>query len=124
MPEESIMHIERQSSSTPETQNLIVLKIRGNLAPAGDSESIDLGSLYGPDIRGRTVVLDLREADYLASSGVNWILTQRKEFEDAGGRLAICASEGMVLDVLRLMRLDKLMPIAGSPDAIARTGAA
>jgi anti-anti-sigma factor len=114
------MHIERQLTSTPETRDLIVIKIRGNVAPPGDTESIDLGSLYGPEIRGRTVVLDLREADYLASSGVNWILTQRKEFEEAGGRLAVCAGEGMVLDVLRLMRLDRLMPIAGSPDAIAR----
>ena len=117
------MHIERQLDPAGATAGLIVLKLRGKIAPA-DEDSIDLGSLYGPEVFGRTVALDLREADFLASSGVNWILAQRKSFENAGGKLAICCGEGMVLDVLRLMRLDRVLPIAPSPEALAHHGAA
>lgn len=97
--------------------DLIVLKLRGRISPL-ESDAIDLGSLYGPEVFGRTVAFDLREADFLGSSGMNWLLTQRREFVEAGGRMAICCTEGSVLDVLRLMRLDRLIPIADSPDSI------
>ena len=100
------------------SDSLIVLKLRGRIAPIDSSDAIDLGSLYGPEVFGRTVAFDLREADFLGSSGVNWLLTQRKEFVEAGGRMAICCTEGSVLDVLRMMRLDRLIPIADSPEKI------
>lgn len=98
--------------------DVIVLKLRGRIAPLDASDAINLGSLYGPEVFGRTVAFDLREADFLGSSGVNWLLTQRKEFVDAGGRMAICCTEGSVLNVLRMMRLDRLIPIADSPETI------
>jgi anti-anti-sigma factor len=98
--------------------DLIILKFRGRISPLETSDAVDLGSLYGPEVFGRTVAFDLREADFLGSSGVNWLLTQRREFVEAGGRMAICCGEGSVLDVLRMMRLDRLIPIADCPESI------
>lgn len=102
----------------PQNGNWIVLKLCGRIAPLDAAEEVDLRSLCGPDIFSRMVVLDLRQADFLGSSGVNWILAQRKAFVDAGGRMAICCTEGSVQDVLRLMRLDRLIPLADSPATI------
>jgi anti-anti-sigma factor len=70
-----------------------------------------LSELLGPDGCGRIVRLDLSEADYLDSSGVGWLLACHRRLKQAGGRLLIERPPPIVANVLRVLKLEKVLEL-------------
>jgi anti-sigma B factor antagonist len=71
-----------------------------------------MGTLLGEGGYGRRVALGLAETTFLDSSGMGWLLLCNKRFREADGRLVIHSVPPVVLDVIKVMRLDLVLKIA------------
>lgn len=67
--------------------------------------------LLGPNGYARQVRLDLSNTEYLDSSGVGWLLTCHKRMRQAGGHLTLQAPHPIVANVLRVLKLEKVLTI-------------
>jgi anti-anti-sigma factor len=70
-----------------------------------------LVELLGPAAYSRLVKLDLSETSYMDSSGVGWLLTCHKRMRQAGGKLTLQAPHPVVANVLRVLKLEKVLEI-------------
>lgn len=66
--------------------------------------------------RARPAIVDLSEIEFLASRGIGLLVTSAKSLMKAGHRLALLNPKEMVESVLKISRLDKIMPIAHDLD--------
>jgi anti-anti-sigma factor len=78
-------------------------------ALAGNPEP--MGPLLGEGGYGRRVALGLADATFLDSCGVGWLLLCNKRIREAAGRLVIHSVPPMILDVIKVMRLDQVLKI-------------
>ncbi len=58
------------------------------------------------------VVLDLLKVDYLSSSGVAILVGLKRRIETRGGKLVLLHVQTVVLDLLRVMKLDRYFSFA------------
>jgi anti-anti-sigma factor len=79
-----------------------------------------LESLPGPEVFARKLLLNLEETDYVASSGVGWLIGCHKRFQQAGGKFVVHSIPPTVRQVLRVLRIDSLLTV-GASEAEART---
>jgi anti-anti-sigma factor len=77
--------------------------------PAGNEP---LALLLGPGGYARKVVLGLEKVPHIDSVGVGWLVRCHKHFQDAGGRLVLCAPRDAVRQVFDLLNLASLLHIA------------
>jgi anti-anti-sigma factor len=95
--------------------DVAVLKIRGRVTQRQLSNSPDaLADLLGPDVYVRKVLLDMRDAEFLDSSGISWLLISHKRFREKGGRLVLFAVPPMVMNVLKILRMQLVFDLAGT----------
>ncbi len=57
------------------------------------------------------LVLDLAEVDFVSSAGLRVILSAAKRARAAGGRLALCAIQPAVLEILEISGFNTLLSI-------------
>src|SRR5262245_16176591 len=82
-----------------------------------------LAELLGPSVYGRNVTLDLRDTMYLDSSGVGWLLACHKRMREAGGKLTLENTPSIVANLLRLLKLSRLLGIdPPAPDESFQAG--
>ena len=88
----------------------VVLQPGGRLdmASYADFERVVLAAL---DAGTPWIVLDFSEVFYLGTLAVRVVMTAVKRLRGAGGRLAICAMQGPVADVLEISGLTPLLEI-------------
>ena len=79
-----------------------------------------LMELLGQLAYTRHVFLDLSSADHLDSSGVGWLLTCHKRFREGGGTLTLRDPSPLVINVLRILKLETVLAI--EPSIFAATG--
>jgi anti-anti-sigma factor len=66
------------------------------------------------------IALDLGRVDYLSSSGVAILVGLKRRVDARHGKLVVFAVQPVVLDLLRIMRLDQYFSIvADEPQALA-----
>ena len=80
--------------------------------------------LLGPGAYARQVRLDLRETTYMDSSGVGWLLLCHKRMRQAGGKLVLVDPHPVVANVLRILKLDRVLAIENSTPAAPHEGGA
>ncbi len=66
-------------------------------------------------------VIDLGSIQYMASSDIGLLLTLKRRIDTRKGKVALVNVDPFILDVLRMMRIDKLFTI--SPDMTAAVAA-
>ena len=71
-----------------------------------------LRALLGPFIFSRKVLLNLERAMSIDSSGISWLLACHKQFVEGKGRLVLHSVPPLVLQVLEMVRLPTLIPVA------------
>ena len=71
-----------------------------------------LAALVGENGFAQTVLLDLSRTLYIDSAGISWLLVCHRQFRDAGGALIFHSLTPMVLQMIRLMRLDRVFQLA------------
>jgi anti-anti-sigma factor len=103
-----------------EPDNLIRLKCEGHVtSPHLSAEGDPLGALLGPHCSSRKVLLNMEQVRSIDTGGVCWLMSLDKKFRQDGGRLVLYSVPGVVLDVLNILRLVPLLPIAAD-EAAAR----
>jgi anti-anti-sigma factor len=79
-----------------------------------------LEALLGPDAFRRRVLFNLELTPHIDSSGVGWLLGCHKRCLQSGGKLVLYSVPPMVLQILRVLRIDSLLLIAANePEARA-----
>jgi anti-anti-sigma factor len=76
-----------------------------------------LAALLGADWSSRHILLDMTEAAYIDSCAVGWLIECQRELETGGGRMALFGLQPRVQRLLRILRLDAVLPLAGSEPA-------
>ena len=76
-----------------------------------------IAALLGPDTYSRKVLLSLERSDHVDSLGVRWLLSCHKRFREAGGLLIIHSVPPLIMQVLKVMRLDRVFNLADSETA-------
>jgi anti-anti-sigma factor len=66
--------------------------------------------------RTRPAIVDLSEIEFMASRGIGMLITSGKRLMKAGHKLVLLNPREMVESVLKLSKIDKVLPIAHSLD--------
>jgi anti-anti-sigma factor len=105
-------------------EKLVRLGCDGTVMPLPVTADADaLEPLLGPDGFRRTLLLDLARADYLGSTGINWLIGVHERCRADGGRLVLHSLSPWLREVAELVRLPKLLCIAedeAAANALAR----
>jgi anti-anti-sigma factor len=95
----------------------VAVALKGRITHA----TLDIGNdplaVHNPDIYKRRVLFDLSGVDYVDSSGVSWLLTCHKRCREAGGKLVLHSITPLVMQVIRVLKLDQVFCIADSARA-------
>jgi hypothetical protein len=93
--------------------DLVRLETAGKLSRDGWTLGRDpLGDLFGPSIYSRQVLLNLDHSHYLDSTGVEWLLSSHLRFRAAGGKLIVRCFNPVLLQILKVMRMDLVLNLA------------
>ena len=75
------------------------------------TRSEPLDEFLGPDGYARRVLLNFAQIKQLDTSGVSWLITCHKRFLEKGGMLILHSIPPFVNQIIRLLRLDRLLHI-------------
>lgn len=96
-----------------EADGVRIVRVIGSLNQKGVTE---VGPSFAAATRGGgKVVVDLAAVDTIATTGITLLLVAHRELQQAGGRLVIAGTRGLVRDVLLRCRLDKVLNFAPTP---------
>lgn len=88
------------------------------LAPRGDARDSagSFESLVGEAVFARKVLLGLSKCHYIDSMCIEWLLRNHRRFRENGGMLVLHSATPLVLQVLKLMRMELVLYLAASED--------
>ena len=98
--------------------NVLCLDVSGRIRMAAPGDQTDaFGDLLNEKGFARNVVLSFENADYIDSGGVSWLVISHKRFNEAGGKLVIHSASVVVQEVLKVMRLDRVLNLVDDETA-------
>jgi anti-anti-sigma factor len=77
--------------------------------PAGADNPLQ--SLLGSSWSRRKILLDLKRADYFDSCALGWLLNCHRELSQNGGMMLLHSAQPKVIQFLRLLKLETILPI-------------
>jgi stage II sporulation protein AA (anti-sigma F factor antagonist) len=109
---------------TSDDGNVLRLKLSGHVTQNDLAAPNDLmDEAVGVDGYARGVVLDMGEVSFIDSSGISWLLIRHKRFREAGGKLILHSIPPLVLDVLKVLRMDLVFNLTETEsDALTALG--
>jgi anti-anti-sigma factor len=110
----------------PNDGEVLRIEIVGNVTrdawPAGRDL---LAEHCGEGIYAHLVILSLKQSLYVDSSGVDWLINCHRRFQKGGGRLVLHSLAPASQQLLKMMRLDRVLeiePTEAGAAARARSG--
>jgi anti-anti-sigma factor len=76
-----------------------------------------LESVLGASWSNNRVILDLDRTNYIDSSAIGWLIDTSKRFKQAGGALAVHSVRPAVRQVLELLKVERIVPLAHTESA-------
>jgi anti-sigma B factor antagonist len=94
--------------------DITVMELKGKLALGRESQRIEaLVEEYAQ--RGiLRVILDMSGVEYIDSAGIGVVALSSGRIKDAGGKLAVVAPEGRVLQLLRLTQMNTIVKVCAT----------
>ncbi len=77
-----------------------------------NSKEDPLCELFGENTYARKVLLNLQETEHIDSSGISWLLCCHRRFQEAGGQLILYAVPPIVMNTIKILRLQLILQIA------------
>ena len=77
-----------------------------------DPDNDPLEAVLGERGYFRHTLFDMTHADYIDSSGLAMLLVWHKRFLEAGGKLVLHSTPSLVMDAIRILRLDQVLLLA------------
>lgn len=102
-----------------EKEGLVKLAASGsitaeNFDPTGKNP---LERLLGENWATFRVILDMRQTTYIDSSAIGWLIGSHKSFKGGGGAMVIHDVPVSIRQMLELLHVDKVIPIAANAHA-------
>lgn len=98
--------------------NTVNMKVAGSVTQQEIALLADpVSDLLGPEAYRRRVCMDLGNAGFLDSSGINWLILNHKRFREQGGRLVLHSLPPLVMNVIKILKMQRVFDIADSPQA-------
>jgi len=72
--------------------------------------------IAGDAIYTRKVLLDLSKCHYVDSMAIGWLLSCHRKFGECGGRLVVHSPSPIVLQILKLMRMELVLHLAATEE--------
>ena len=96
--------------SMVEQHNVQILELQGRLDAVSSQgfEEVCHKALLAP---GTTVIVDLKNLDFISSAGLRGILSFVKICQGAGKKLLFCSLQPLVADVFRISGLSSILAI-------------
>ena len=92
--------------------DIVVLELHGRLSRDEWMDNRDpIAAACGDDVFSRKVMLSLANANYLDSTGVEWLLVSDQKFKDAGGKLVLHSASRTTYDFLKMMRMHLVLDL-------------
>jgi anti-sigma B factor antagonist len=91
--------------------DITVLELTGRLALGRESQRIETLVEELVKKRAGKVVLDLTGVEYIDSTGIGIIALASGKLRGAGGTMALVASEGRVLQMIKLTQIDAILTV-------------
>ena len=88
---------------------ILHIQVSGRLALGRESQRLETISAELAGKSASKVIVDLTKLDYIDSAGIGILALMSGRVKEAGGRLAVVAVPGRVLDVLKLARVDSIL---------------
>lgn len=82
-----------------------------------DPDQDPLNGLLGDRAYSQNVLLRLADAEYIDSSGLAMILVWHKRFVEAGGKLVLHSTPPLVMDTIKILRMDRVLHLAKDESA-------
>lgn len=102
-----------QLSIQSEDEFVVRIRVAGKITQNQVAMGGDLfRELLGEDAYSRKILLNLRDAEALDSSGVGWLLMTHKRFRENGGRMVLFAAPAIVINVLKVLRIHLVLDLA------------
>jgi anti-anti-sigma factor len=100
-----------------------VIELAGHLTLSRESDRIEVVVVAALNEGAQRLVIDLSQVGYVDSSGIGVIAYCFGKVSHKGGHAAVAGAQGRVMDVLKLTRLDSVIPcfpdVASACEALA-----
>jgi anti-sigma B factor antagonist len=96
-----------------------IVTFRGDLDIASEADAA--ASLEAAFEGAGVVVADLRELDFLDSTGVRVLLTAELRARERGVRFGVARGDGMVRRLFEVTRIDQRFPVVDDPVELTRS---
>lgn len=63
------------------------------------------------------IVVDMRSLDYIDSASLGMLTACRNQLADRGGHVRLAGAHGTVARILKVIHMDKIMPVDDTPEA-------
>ncbi|HVW39086.1 MAG TPA: STAS domain-containing protein [Pirellulales bacterium] len=73
-------------------------------------------AIGGDAIYTRKVLLDLSKCHYVDSMAIGWLLSCHRKFSERGGALVVHSPSPIVLQILKLMRMELVLHLAATEE--------
>jgi len=80
-----------------------------------------LGALLGAGWARHRIVVDMSKADHIDSSAIGWLLNCHRALESAGGSMVLHSVQPNVLRILRMLKIESILPIVEDEEAATAT---
>jgi anti-sigma B factor antagonist len=93
-----------------------VVELSGKLALGRESQRIE--SLVEELVRkgSQRVIVDMSGVEYIDSAGIGMVALAAGKLKEAGGKLAVVAGEGRVLQLLTLTQMNTIVKVCPTVD--------
>jgi len=96
----------------------VVVSLQGQTDNAcHDVNPFPFEEFLGKEWAGQTVLMDMERIDYLDSAAVGWLIASQKAFRAAGGVLVLYALQPRIRQLLTMLRIERVVPLAENLDA-------
>jgi anti-anti-sigma factor len=104
-----------------DTHGIVHVTTSGDIAGTdlSDGPANPFHVLLGPDWAVKRVILAMEHTSYIDSAAVGWLIMCQREFKKSGGALVLFNVPESVRQVLGLLKIQKLIPMAAD-EASAR----
>jgi anti-sigma B factor antagonist len=99
--------------------DITVVELSGRLALGRESQRIETLIEELSRKGSAKVVLDLAGVEYIDSAGIGMLALISGKLKEAGGSMALVASEGRVLQLLKLTQMSAILKVSPTVDAAA-----
>ena len=95
--------------------DITVVELSGNLELGSESQRIEALNEELVQRGSRRVVLDMTGVEHIDSAGIGMVALAAGRLRESGGKLAVVAPEGRVLQLLTMTRMDAIVSVRKTP---------